>query len=74
MLVLGAVEEPTDDLGVQVDDLVDDRGRRFSHQGNQGRVLPLWLELRQVGRRHLPAFTRDLEQAVLVDLTLNAKG
>ena len=29
MLVLGAVEEPADDLVMQVDDLVDDRGRRI---------------------------------------------
>ena len=74
MLVLGAVEEPTDDLVMQVDDLVDDRGGRFGHQGYQSRIPTLRLELRQVGRRHLSAFTRNLEQPILVDLTLDAKG
>jgi hypothetical protein len=74
MLVLGGVEQLADDAVVQVDDFVGDGGHAFDGQRYQSGVAPLHLELGQVGGRHLPTLAGDLEQAVLVNLPLDACG
>ena len=72
MLVLRGGEQLADDPVVQIDDFVCDSGRAFDGQCNERGVAPLRLELGQIGGRHLTALAGDLEQPVLVDLTLDA--
>jgi hypothetical protein len=74
MLVLGRVEQLADDAVVQVDDFIGDGGHALDGQRYQGGVAPLRLELCQVGGRHLATLAGDLEQAVLVNLPLDACG
>ena len=74
MLVLGGVEQLADDAVVQVNDFVDDGGHTFDSQRDQSGITSLSLELCQVGGRHLTTLTGNLEQAVLVNLPLNAFG
>ena len=74
MLVLGRVEQLAHDAVMQVDDFVGDGGHAFNGQRHQCGVAPLRLELGQVGGRHLSALAGNLEQAVLVNLPLDAGG
>ena len=57
---------------VEVNDLVGDGGHAFDSEGHQGRIAPLRLEFREVGRRHLPALAGDLQQAVVMHQALRA--
>jgi hypothetical protein len=59
---------------VQVDDFIGDGGHTFNGQRYQSGIASLHLELGQVGGCHLPTLTSDLEQAVLMNLSLDACG
>ncbi|SWF67902.1 Uncharacterised protein [Klebsiella pneumoniae] len=74
MLVLGRVEQLADDAIVKVDDFIGDGGHAFDGQRYQRGIASLHLELCQISRRHLATFTSDFEQAVLVNLPLDACG
>ena len=56
---------------MQIDDFVSDGGDAFDGERDQGRVAALWLELGQIGRRHLAALAGNLEQPILVNQPLD---
>ena len=72
MLVLGCIEKPANDTVMQTDDFVGDSRHAFDGERHKGCIAPLRFEPCQIGRRHLTALTSDLEQAVLMNLPLNA--
>ena len=72
MPVFRGVEQLAQDAVVQVDDFVDDGGHALDGQRHEGGVAPLRLELGQISGRHLASLASDLEQPVLVNLTLDA--
>ncbi|MNE71334.1 hypothetical protein D3C80_1671970 [compost metagenome] len=53
---------------MQVHQFIGHRRGAFQHHGHQSGVAPFVLELAQILRRHLPTFTGQLEQAVLVNV------
>src|SRR3546814_8154628 len=72
MLILGGVEQLAQDAVVQVDDFVGNSSHALDGQRHEGGVTSLWLELGQVGGRHLATLAGDLEQPVLMNQPLDA--
>lgn len=72
VLVLCSIEQLADDPVVQFDHFVGDSGRPFDGQRDQRRIPAICFKLHQVSRGHLAAFTRDLQEPVLVNLPLYA--
>ena len=74
MFILRCVEKLPDDAIMQVDDFVGHGSHSFDGHCHESGIAPLRFKPRQIRRRHLTAFASNFQQAVLMNLTLDAGG
>lgn len=74
MFLFRGIEEPADNAVMQINDLVGDRCCGFHDNGHQGGMTAPRFEPGQIGRGHLRAFARNLEQAIPVHHPVEALG
>jgi hypothetical protein len=74
MLVLCRVEQFANDAIMQIDYLVRYSGHPLDGHRHESGIAPLRLEFCQVRGCHLAALAGNLEQAILMNLPLDADG
>lgn len=74
MFVLRCVEELPEDAIMQVDDFVGHSGRCFDGHCHESGIASLRFKPRQIRPFHLTALASNFQQAVLMNLMLDAGG